>query len=146
MEIKINREIRDFSESVFFGLSLRQFLASLLALAAAVLMWVFGREKLGTEALSWLCMAAAAGPAFVGFFRWQEMPAEQVLWTLFRYAVLTPRTLPGTALPFYAAFISTEKKGENRHAEKYPKSSKKGAGTAADSAHGPGDDSNLTGE
>ncbi len=31
MEVKINREIRDYTESLFFGLSLRQFIFSVLA-------------------------------------------------------------------------------------------------------------------
>ena len=31
MEIKINKEIRDFNESIFFGLSMRQFIFSSLA-------------------------------------------------------------------------------------------------------------------
>ena len=36
MEIKINKEIRDYQESVFMGLSLRQFLFSLLAVGVAI--------------------------------------------------------------------------------------------------------------
>ena len=36
MEIKINKEIRAYHESVFFGLSMRQFICSVLAVAAAV--------------------------------------------------------------------------------------------------------------
>ena len=36
MEIKINREIRNYTESVFFGLSLRQCVFSVLAMAVAV--------------------------------------------------------------------------------------------------------------
>lgn len=36
MEVKINREIRNYTESMFFGLSLRQFVFSLLAVAVAV--------------------------------------------------------------------------------------------------------------
>ena len=36
MEIKINSEIRDYTESMFFGLSLRQFIFSVLACGIAV--------------------------------------------------------------------------------------------------------------
>ena len=35
MEVKINREIRNYTESMFFGLSLRQFVFSILALGIA---------------------------------------------------------------------------------------------------------------
>ncbi len=31
MEVKINKEIRNYTESMFFGLSLRQFIFSVLA-------------------------------------------------------------------------------------------------------------------
>ena len=33
MEVKINKEIRDYTEAIFFGLSLRQFIFSVLALS-----------------------------------------------------------------------------------------------------------------
>ncbi len=40
MEVKINREIRDYTESIFFGLSMRQFIFSLLAVAVAVVLYL----------------------------------------------------------------------------------------------------------
>ena len=39
MEVKINKEIRQYTESVFFGLSLRQFICSVLACATAVIIY-----------------------------------------------------------------------------------------------------------
>ena len=36
MEIKINKEIRNYKETLFFGLSLRQFICSVLAVGVAV--------------------------------------------------------------------------------------------------------------
>ncbi len=39
MEVKINREIRDYTESMFFGLSMRQFIFSILAVAVAVILY-----------------------------------------------------------------------------------------------------------
>ena len=36
MEVRINKEVRDYQESVFFGLSLRQLIFALLAVAVAV--------------------------------------------------------------------------------------------------------------
>ena len=36
MEVKINKEIRNYTESMFFGLSLRQFVFSLLAIGVAI--------------------------------------------------------------------------------------------------------------
>ena len=36
MEVKINKEIRDYTEAIFFGLSLRQFIFSALACGIVV--------------------------------------------------------------------------------------------------------------
>mgnify|MGYP000797142849 CR=1 FL=1 len=36
MEVKINREIRNYTEAMFFGLSMRQFFFSAVALGVAV--------------------------------------------------------------------------------------------------------------
>jgi hypothetical protein len=36
LEIKINREIREYTEAMYFGLSLRQFICAVLACGAAV--------------------------------------------------------------------------------------------------------------
>ena len=55
MEVKINREIKDYNETIFFGLSVRQFLFALLACGAAVGVYFGCRSFLGTEVLSWLC-------------------------------------------------------------------------------------------
>ena len=35
MEVRINKEVRDYQESLFFGLSLRQLIFALLAVAVA---------------------------------------------------------------------------------------------------------------
>ena len=36
MEVKVNKEIRNYTESMYFGLSLRQFIFSILACVCAV--------------------------------------------------------------------------------------------------------------
>ena len=36
MEVKINKEIRNYTEAMFFGLSMRQFVFSILAVGVAV--------------------------------------------------------------------------------------------------------------
>lgn len=55
MEVKINKEIRNYTESMFFGLSLRQFIFSVLACGVAVGLYFLLRPRFGTETLSWVC-------------------------------------------------------------------------------------------
>lgn len=47
MEVKINREIRDYTESMFFGLSLRQFFFSLVACGVVALLYFLLRPHVG---------------------------------------------------------------------------------------------------
>lgn len=66
MEIKINKEIRDYQEAVFMGLSLRQFLFSLLACGVAIGIYFGLKNVLGTETVSWLCIVGAFPFAILG--------------------------------------------------------------------------------
>ena len=52
MEVKINREIRNYTENMFFGLSMRQFIFSVLTCGAAVALYFGLRDALGTETVS----------------------------------------------------------------------------------------------
>ncbi len=51
MEVKINKEIRNYTESMFFGLSLRQFIFSVLACGVAVGLYFLLRPRFGTETM-----------------------------------------------------------------------------------------------
>lgn len=64
MEIKINKEIKEYTETMFFGLSVRQFIFALLACGAAL-----------------------------GFIRYNGMTAEQLVRAWFRSEVRMPRRL-----------------------------------------------------
>lgn len=91
MEVKINREIRDYTESMFFGLSMRQFFFSLAALAVAVLLYFVLRPRLGTETVSWMCILGAAPFAAMGFIKYHGMPAEKFIWAFIRSEFLEPK-------------------------------------------------------
>lgn len=77
MEIRINKEIKDYHESLFFGLSMRQFVCSLAAVGVAVGIY-FGLSKvLDKETVSWLCIVCAAPLAAAGFFKYNGLNFEQ---------------------------------------------------------------------
>ena len=93
MEVKINREIRGYTESMFFGLSLRQFIFSVLAVGVAVGLYFLLTPYVGTETVSWMCILGAAPFAAMGFICYHGMTAEQFLWAWFRSEVLEPREI-----------------------------------------------------
>ena len=76
MEIRINKEIKDYHESLFFGLSMRQFVCSLAAVGAAVGIYFGLRNVLDKETVSWLCIVCAAPLAAAGFFKYNGLNFE----------------------------------------------------------------------
>ena len=79
MEVKINKEIRNYTESMFFGLSLRQFIFSVLACGVAVglyfMMRVFGYDD---TTCSPYILGAYRPISYIGF----------AIGTLYQYGLL----------------------------------------------------------
>ena len=91
MEVKINKEIRNYTESMFFGLSMRQFLFSVLACGVAVGLFFLLRGRFGTETVSWMCVLGASPFAVMGFVRYNGMTAEQFVWAWIKSEFLMPK-------------------------------------------------------
>ena len=94
MEVKINREIRNYTESMFFGLSMRQFVFSLLAV-------VLLKPYVGTETVSWMCVLGAAPFAAMGFITYHGMTAEKFIWAWIRSEFLEPKEIRFESSNFY---------------------------------------------
>lgn len=93
MEVKINREIRNYTESMFFGLSLRQFIFSALACGVVVWLYFLLKPHLGTETVSWVCILEAAPFAALGFVKYNGMTVEKFLWAFIKLEFLIPKKL-----------------------------------------------------
>lgn len=94
MEVKINREIRNYTESMFFGLSMRQFIFSVLACGVAVGLYFILRPYFGVETLSWMCILGAAPFAMLGFITYSLMSARRASWR-WNSAFLSPPFIRG---------------------------------------------------
>ncbi len=86
MEIKINKEILNYKETIFFGLSMRQFVCAVLAVGVAVGLY-FGMSRIADrETVSWVCIVGAAPIAAAGFFHYNGLTLEKFLWAWFKSA------------------------------------------------------------
>lgn len=101
MEVKINKEIREYTESIFFGLSLRQCIFSVLAIVIAVGIYFLIIDTLGLELTSWLCMLGAIPFAALGFIKYQGMNAEQIVKVAVRSFFLSNARLVFQPTNFY---------------------------------------------
>ena len=99
MEIEINKEIRDYSESIFFGLSMRQCIFAGLALIVSVLVYFLLSPFLPIEAWSIVCILAAAPIATFGFIKYNGMYAEEFIIVFIRFLLM----------PKHIVFVSEQK-------------------------------------
>ena len=93
IEVRINKEVRDYQESLFFGLSLRQLLFALLAVIVAVAVYFGLRNTVGSGEIGWICVLAAFPFALGGFFTYNGMTFEKFLLAVIRSEFLYPRRL-----------------------------------------------------
>ena len=101
MEVKINREIRNYTESMFFGLSMRQFVFSILAIGIAILLYFTLKPIVGMETVSWMCILGAAPFAAMGFISYHGMTAEQFLWAWLRSELIEPKEIRFESVNLY---------------------------------------------
>ena len=114
MEIKINKEIRSYKETVYFGLTARQLICSLLAVGTAVGLYFALRGVLDRETLGWLCIVGAAPMAAAGFFHYNGLTLEQFLWAWCKTNfLLAGRRLWHSENYLYDLWEKEDKKGEN---------------------------------
>lgn len=78
---------------MFFGLSLRQFIFSVLACGVAVGLFFLLRGRFGTETVSWMCVLGASPFAVMGFVRYNGMTAEQFVWAWIKSEFIMPKKL-----------------------------------------------------
>ena len=114
MEVKINREIRNYTESMFFGLSMRQFVFAVVGVGAAVGMYFVLRPFFGTETLSWMCMLCAAPFMAMGFITYNGMTAEQFAWLWIRSKFIEPKKVKFECDTLYSSVLIKAKKKEKK--------------------------------
>lgn len=105
MEIKINKDIRGYSELVFFGLTLRQLICSAFSAVCAAAVYIAAHGVFHTEIVSWLCVMSAVPGAVLGFVTYNGMTAEKVLICILRTVLFERRKLTNAEDNIYAEIL-----------------------------------------
>ena len=87
LEVRINKEVRDYQESLFFGLTLRQFIFALLAVAVAV--GTIGFAAVSSLFLPLTAQEAMAASAGFGWYSLAPMLLSSYSATLSAVAFLS---------------------------------------------------------
>ncbi len=77
IEIRIPKEIKNYREKLFFGLTMRQCQCAGIALLICVPLYIFGNRFLPQEAVSWAVIIIAMPLMLAGFFRYNDMTFEK---------------------------------------------------------------------
>ncbi len=93
MQIKSTKDVRDYQEVVYFGLSLRQLVCAALAILAAGGCYFLFRKHLPGEVVSWISIVAAVPFAAFGFIKWHGMNMEQLIPMWYRSLFCLNRTI-----------------------------------------------------
>ena len=115
IEVRINKEVRDYQESIFFGLSLRQLVFALLAVLVAVGVYFGLPGVVGTGELGWICVLAAFPFALCCFFTYNGMTFEKFLLAFIRSELLYPKKLVFRADNLYAKALENSSVKEALH-------------------------------
>ena len=110
----MNKEIRDYQESMFWGLSFRQCLFSVLAILAALGIYFLTRKYAGEQVTGWLCILGAAPFAACGFFRYHGMMAEKFFIAWLRSEFLVPKRLTFRPTNLYWEAMQEQRRQEKK--------------------------------
>ena len=101
IEIKIPKEITDYKEKFLFGLTVRQLVSAVSALAVCIPLFIFGKDVLGEDVVGWLIILIAVPIFAFGFFKYDGMPFEKFLGLLFRQKWSEPQKRKYEELPVF---------------------------------------------
>ena len=93
MEIRINKDIREYSEHMFFGLTMRQTAFAAAGIAVSVAVYFLAKPVVGLEITTWICMICVVPFAAMGFVRINGLSAEKYAWAYIRTNFIVPGKL-----------------------------------------------------
>ena len=101
IEIKIPKEITDYKEKFLFGLTVRQLVSAVVALAICVPLFIFDKDYLAEDLVGWIIILVAIPVFAFGFFRYDGMPFEKFLALIYRQKWVEPQKRKYEELPVF---------------------------------------------
>lgn len=90
--VRIPKEIRDYKEKIWAGLTARQLIALIIMIPLGILIYVKGKPILGQDAVENLILVVLAPIGLVGFFPHKNGIRPEVwFWLLIRYHFIVPK-------------------------------------------------------
>lgn len=100
IEIKIPKEIKEYKETFLFGLTVKKFVSLALALLICVPLYIFGKNFMPEEMVSWVVMLVGAPILGIGFITYHNMTFLQFAKRFFD-TTFHPQKRKYTELPVF---------------------------------------------
>lgn len=100
IEIKIPKEIKEYKETFLFGLTVKKFVSLAVALLICVPLYVFGKNFMPEEMVSWAVIIVGAPILGVGFITYHNMTFTQLVRRFFDMT-FHPQRRKYTELPVF---------------------------------------------
>jgi len=91
ISVDVPKEIREYKEKLVFGLTIRQFVAVLIAAGTCIPLYIYGKSFINEELLSWIIIFIAIPCVAIGFFKKNGMPFEKYIYAVMKHQVLIPQ-------------------------------------------------------
>lgn len=85
IEIRIPKEIREYKEKIFLGMTVRQIICNTCAIAVCVPTYIYGKEYLGKELISWLVIILGLCIGMMGYYNYNGMTFEKFLVAVYKF-------------------------------------------------------------
>lgn len=100
IEIKIPKEIKEYKETFLFGLTVKKFISLAIALVICVPLYIFGKNFMPSEMVSWAVIIVGAPILGVGFVTYHNMSFSQLAARFFDMT-FHPQKRKYTELPVF---------------------------------------------
>jgi len=115
VEIRIPKEITSYKEKIFFNLTFRQTICSALAISINVPLYIFGKEYISADILSWVVIGIAVPIFFAGFFNYNSLKFEDFLQVVIKFNFIYPQIRVYRIKNMHEIIIkNSEKKGAKK--------------------------------
>lgn len=126
MEIKINKDIQEYKESIAFGLDMRQFFCSILAIVAGGGVYLLLNKVNGFLATI-VAMVVVVPFGFLGFFKYNHLNAETLIFTVLKSRFLYSQKRVFCTVEMQQQIEKEQLQKKKKNVPKKKKSSKKKA-------------------
>ena len=100
IEIKIPKEIREYKETFLFGLTVKKFVSLAIALLVCVPLYIFGKNFMPEEMVSWAVIIVGAPILGIGFVTYHNLTFMQLARRFFDMT-FHPQKRKYTELPVF---------------------------------------------